>query len=565
MLIGESGAGKCLAKDTPVLMFDGRIVPVQDVKHGDLLMGPDSKPRVALGITRSSGEMFKITPTKGDSFICNDVHVLTLFKRGRKESSSGLIDIQLDEFLKKDKTFRRNCYLVRTGVNFSGEWDLKISPYAVGVWIGDGTQRSAQVTKNDQEIADAWELEAKKYGIKFRTEVDSRNGVKLHIASVENGSGKNPIYQDLKNFICSSGKTIPLKYRTLKRKYGLELLAGIIDTDGCLTNGCYELVTKSKSLCDDYLFLIRSLGFSAYSSIKKVGERDYFRISISGDLSVIPCRIPRRKAPKRKQIKNVLHTGLSVESVGHDDYFGFTLDGDGRFLLGDFTITHNTCAALSLPGSIAIADFDNKAVSAAFYFQKKDPTVLDRVKHEAFSTGNKAEGYKQFQTWLKALETSEKKPDVVVLDSLTLYSECMMAYVMEFANPTERRSIRGIPALRDYQVSQMAFKSDIGRLLALDSHVICIAHSEQVMDQDTQSLKHRPLLSGKLVDYAPRIFHEVWWALKQKNKEGEIQHVAVCRSDKVITRTQITELPNIFPLDLSYAVQVMNKEQGALK
>lgn len=224
-----------------------------------------------------------------------------------------------------------------------------------------------------------------------------------------------------------------------------------------------------------------------------------------------------------------------------------------------------TCAALSLPGSIAIADFDNKAVSAAFYFQKKDPTVLDRVKHEAFSTGNKTQGYQQFQAWLKAIETSEKKPDVVVLDSLTLYSECMMSYVMEVANPNEKRSIRGIPALRDYMVSQMAFKSDIGRLLALDCHVVCIAHSEQVIDNENQTLKHRPLLSGKLVDYAPRIFHEVWWALKQKNKEGEIQHVAVCRSEKVVTRTQITELPNIFPLDLNYAVQVMNKEQGATK
>ena len=137
MLIGESGAGKCLAKDTPVLMFDGRIVPVQDVKNGDLVMGPDSRPRKVSGVTTGRSEMFKITPTKGDSFICNDVHVLTVLKRSKKPSDTKIIDIPLDEFLKKDKTFRKNCYLVRAGIDFSGEWDLKVSPYAVGVWIGD--------------------------------------------------------------------------------------------------------------------------------------------------------------------------------------------------------------------------------------------------------------------------------------------------------------------------------------------------------------------------------------------------------------------------------------------
>ena len=39
------GRGKCLGKDTPILMYDGTIKKVQDICTDDLIMGDDSKPR----------------------------------------------------------------------------------------------------------------------------------------------------------------------------------------------------------------------------------------------------------------------------------------------------------------------------------------------------------------------------------------------------------------------------------------------------------------------------------------------------------------------------------------
>ena len=35
-------------------------------------------------------------------------------------------------------------------------------------------------------------------------------------------------------------------------------------------------------------------------------------------------------------------TGISVKSIGKGAYYGFTLDGNHRYLMGDFTVTHNT-------------------------------------------------------------------------------------------------------------------------------------------------------------------------------------------------------------------------------
>jgi len=53
-------------------------------------------------------------------------------------------------------------------------------------------------------------------------------------------------------------------------------------------------------------------------------------------------------AEPRTHKKNVLVTGIKLESIGPGEYFGFEIDGNHRFLLGDFTVTHNTVCALAL-------------------------------------------------------------------------------------------------------------------------------------------------------------------------------------------------------------------------
>lgn len=141
-------------------------------------------------------------------------------------------------------------------------------------------------------------------------------------------------------------KFIPYEYKTASRESRLELLAGLIDTDGSLSCGCYDLQSKSKVLAKDATFVARSLGFAAYLNQFQRTDTDgiqriYYRVKISGEVSQIPVRLPHKKAPDRKQIKNVLRTGLKTRNLPPEEYFGFTLDGDHRYLLDDFTVTHN--------------------------------------------------------------------------------------------------------------------------------------------------------------------------------------------------------------------------------
>jgi RecQ family ATP-dependent DNA helicase len=159
---------------------------------------------------------------------------------------------------------------------------------------------------------------------------------------------RNELIQALKRIKCypvsSSDKFIPENYKFGDRKSRLEILAGLIDTDGHLSKGYgYEFSSKSRMLANDVAFICRSIGLMANIGMCGPGK-EYFRVSISGDLTEIPVRIKRKKCTSaRKQIKNVLRTGFSV-SVGieNERYYGVTLDGDQHYLLEDFIVTHNS-------------------------------------------------------------------------------------------------------------------------------------------------------------------------------------------------------------------------------
>ncbi len=342
------------------MLYDGSVVPVQNVKVGDLLMGPDSLPRKVVSLARGREELFRITPTKGDSYIVNRSHILSLRMTGFKGTVEGyragdIANISVDEYLRKNKTFQHCAKGWRTGVDFpKQEADLLIPPYILGAWLGDGTSRLACITTADFEVKTEWENYIKSCGLNFNTQ-QGRSCESIFATTGGHAAHSNIILNNLRNLDVIQNKHIPKSYLTASRKDRLELLAGLLDTDGHYDGRSYSVTFKQKCLADDTAFLCRSLGFAAYVSkcvkrIKGLGFcGEYYRISISGHLDTIPNRVERRKASPRKINKNVLNIGISVDSVGEGEYYGFELSGPDRlFLLGDFTVTHNTILASSI-------------------------------------------------------------------------------------------------------------------------------------------------------------------------------------------------------------------------
>lgn len=347
-VLAGPGIGKCLAKDTPVMLSNGSIVPVQDIKVGDKLMGDDSTPRNVLSLARGQETMYRVTPTKGDSYVVNESHILSLKFRCKKSYSgfkeNEIVNISIKEYLDLPKSTRTKLKGYRVPVNFT-EKEVKYDPYMIGLWLGDGTRTKPEITNQEKIIGDYIENFCKKERLKYSKRPD-RNTF-THCITTERGQ-ENPFLNETRTCLYNGEKRIPEVYLKNSRENRLKLLAGLIDTDGYLTSSCYEYCTKDKQLKEDFLFLCRSLGLAAYCSNKIVNEKLYYRINISGDLSIVPVKLPQRKASPRKQIKDVLVTGITVEKLEKDEYYGFEIDGNSLFLLGDFTVTHNTSMALTL-------------------------------------------------------------------------------------------------------------------------------------------------------------------------------------------------------------------------
>ena len=396
LLFHSVGTGKCHALNTPILMHDGSIKMVQDVLEGDKLMGDDSKPRTVLSLARGQDTLYDIIPVKGEKYTVNSEHILCLKYSGtgsisyiknqpilpykaahidnktikvkaksfatREEAEHYLrqfndddrtIEIEVKDYLKLSPSLKRELKGYRKGVEFSHK-PVDFDPYIIGLWLGDGSQRGPVITSQDSKILKYLMNELPIYGLKlvYQSQYDYR-------ISGDGTTNSNALIDALRKYNLLDNKHIPYEYKCTDRANRLLMLAGLIDTDGSydIKGKCYEITQKSTVLANDILFLVRSLGFAAYNKkcnkswtykgIKKTNE--YNRIVFSGNgLEEIPVQLTRKMAESRCQIKDVLVTGIKVEKATDlGDYYGFTLDGNCRYLLGDFTVTHNTCSAIA--------------------------------------------------------------------------------------------------------------------------------------------------------------------------------------------------------------------------
>jgi predicted ATP-dependent serine protease len=361
LLASPPGIGKCLGRGTPVLMFDGRVLPVEQILAGDRLMGPEGEPRTVLVTNEGIGELYRIDPIKGEPWICNDVHVLTLVDSCTDE----VFDVPLNVWLSKTPSVRHHGKLISAGVKAFGTEDveLPVDPYFLGLWFGDGAKqicdgqlKKIQISKPDPEVKQTCEEVAGLWGLQVTT-YDPDGYPSYTITNGSRGYGTiNRLLTTMRDLLGTELR-MPFVYTRAPRAQRLQFLAGLIDSDGELGSNCFVILQKREDWAREVWWMSRSLGLCATIRSRRgrckrpdgsIFEGDYWGVVISGDTDMIPTRIPRKQAVPRQQKKVATRTGFAVEPIGEGPYFGFTLDGDGRFLLGDFTVTHNTSLTLQM-------------------------------------------------------------------------------------------------------------------------------------------------------------------------------------------------------------------------
>lgn len=211
--------------------------------------------------------------------------------------------------------------------------ELPIPPYILGIWLGDGHSRKVGLTNIDKCIIDEWCNYGKKNNLFIRKSDEKKRKTpskdyetdfvaSYFITSTNNQSIKNTILEQFKKLNLINNKHIPEIYLKNSQENRLELLAGLLDTDGSIHKQAYEITQKNKILAENIVILAKSLGFSTLmkTSIKhctnssnKEHKGTYYRISISLNqiTPIIPVKCERKKQPKNfiytfnSKIKNV--------------------------------------------------------------------------------------------------------------------------------------------------------------------------------------------------------------------------------------------------------------------
>lgn len=369
MVVAPAG---CHAKGTKILMYDGSYKNVEDIDIGDQLMGPDSSPRNVINLIRGNERLIKINPIKGQSFTVNENHILSLRSSYTecKIIKNQIINISFKEWEKLPKYRKHQLKLYRPNIiNFSSNELLEIDPYILGLYLGDGNiDHSPTLTSADVEVSSALVNMVGREYPEYKVTTSKKERTSAITLRVAGKIGRTNLltskFKTLGIYGKLSGdKYIPLKYKISNIENRLQILAGLLDTDGHLHNSGFEYCSKSKQLMEDVLFIARSCGFSAnLGKLKIVNGVVYYRCNINGDTDKIPTKIKRKQSSKRKQKKSVLATGFTYEEVGVGDFYGFNLDGDHLYLLEDFTVTHNCGKSLLLVNQAAYLLRHNKKI-----------------------------------------------------------------------------------------------------------------------------------------------------------------------------------------------------------
>lgn len=331
ILTGGPGTGKCFEKGTEILMFNGKIKKIEDIKESEIIMGEDSNPKIVLNTTQGRALMYEIRPSEGKSFTCNGEHILTL--KGFEPFCLNKKNKYIIYYTKNGLKKKRNFLIKKEAYNFLN--NLKEDIF-------------------DISVLDYLNLKNTKFMYLFH------NSIKFPEQEVS----ENVYIKGYKG-------EIEKKYLINTEKIRLKLLAGLIDKYGIINNKDIEF---------DEIKLFKNLEFLS-ATLGYISSRKNNKLYISGNyLNKIPTLL--KKLPSTY---NNLTFSISEKEI--DNYYGFELDGNGRFVLASGLVTHNSSVIKEIVNNLdkrnikyVIASFTGKAVSRVNQILgKKIATTLDRI------------------------------------------------------------------------------------------------------------------------------------------------------------------------------------------
>ncbi len=359
--------GKLCSDSTPVLTTRGWKTH-GTIKVGDRVFSPSGRSIKVVAIAPPMTCNARVTFRNGEVIDCHLDHEWTYFDRStyttKTKETRFFLNLGKTKFGKERKIKKktRSIYqlpLIRA-LRFKKK-KLPLHPYVLGAWLGDGTSSGSKITFAEKDRAYIDKIVSLGYGISAEVVHPTTKVVTVSLAAGNRGS-KHPgkLFCGLKSLCVLNNKHIPEMYKRASVEQRLELIAGLIDTDGSLDSlGRVRVVTSSKILSEDTQEVARSLGWNCHVKALKpdpnykhlINGRPIYWRKTAYVVSFVPtCYIPVALS-RKKVVKFSKRVPIGFEKVEEikTAELGRCIQvdsKDGLYLVGKSLIpTHNSLIA----------------------------------------------------------------------------------------------------------------------------------------------------------------------------------------------------------------------------
>jgi len=353
------GFGKALRLDAQLLTPSG-FIEMRDVEIGTDLLSPDGEVQQVTEIY-PQGELdtFEVIFSDGRTIECCENHLWKVKGLNCSDLSKWEVHKTSDikEYLETKAKIRHSSVripLVEDIFVQKDDLEVPIHPYVIGALIGDGclTHRVG-FSSSDRFILDKLQdLTDDNIFLTYRGNYD--------YALIDEEYGKNSLMCKLKELGMfgrkSYEKNIPELYLNLSKKQTLEMIQGLMDTDGTIhRNGSLSYTTTSKKLAEQVQTLIWKLGgicklssrTTSYThNCKKQNGRESYRLIIRYKHKHELISLPRKKELVKDEDQYSNGLALRIKAIykkGKAECQCITVNGkDHLFITDNYLVTHNT-------------------------------------------------------------------------------------------------------------------------------------------------------------------------------------------------------------------------------
>lgn len=373
MLLSARGLGKDLEENTPVYSVNRGKIPIKLIEVGEYIYDADGLPTKVIDRFDFNNQMqYKITLADGRDIIAGEGHLWSVIDNAGKEliiNTAKIRDNYKAHIRKKyngNYNFDSRYFIPMNKGIQSPDVELPIDPYFLGIWLGDGNSHNTGITTVDEEIKEM----VYKYSKIFENHKVTINqnktktcptytitnpGVSTHIKG-------NKLLELLRDLNLINNKHIPEIYLNSSFNQRLELLKGLMDSDGYLDKGGrhVEFSSSIEQLALDTIRLARSLGIRTEYSTRiphyknKSGEKVFgklnYRIRVKPTFNIFKLtRKAELFSPDFGNYSKSTHTKVAiknVEEIGIRPSVCIAVDNKNKlFLAGEYIVTHNSFLA----------------------------------------------------------------------------------------------------------------------------------------------------------------------------------------------------------------------------